>query len=108
MWPAGCVVWAYTSPMRWLLLLALLAGCSDPPDTKPAKRDRQRAAQEAMAKPPVTKFYRIGENALQVIELPVQDTSGFVDIQRCFVWRDAEFRTASISCNQLPDLTLTN
>lgn len=45
---------------------------------------------------------------LLVIEVPVKDITGEVDTQRCYVWRDHEFRTSTISCGQQPDVLLAN
>ena len=47
-----------------------------------------------MSRTPTPRTYRIDGNELKVIDLPVKDASGYLELQRCFVWRDAEFRTA--------------
>lgn len=53
------------------------------------------------------RSYRFDGSELKVIEVPVKDGSGFVDMQRCFVWRDAEFKSATLSCGQMPDVLVT-
>lgn len=89
--------------------IVLLAGCSDTalPVAKTKKVDRKAAAEVALSKTPVPRTYAIQGNQLQVIEIPAADMSGFVEIQRCFVWRDLEFKTASISCPQPPEMVYT-
>ena len=97
--------------MRVLCLLVAvgLAGCGDPaPSTTLARAaQRQERAEKALSTTPVPRSYRIDGNELKVIEVPVKDGSGFVDTQRCFVWRDAEFRSATLSCGQMPEVLLT-
>jgi len=95
--------------MKWLLIALLLAGCSGGEPAKPVRTKAQRLqdAELALSKTPVPRVYRMGGNELQVVEFPVADPGGWVERQRCFVWRDAEFRTASISCGQAPELVLT-
>lgn len=63
-------------------------------------------AEAQLAKPPVSRTYTIQGNQIQVVELPVADTSGFVDQQRCFIYRDAEFKTSSISCESRPEVVI--
>lgn len=93
-----------------LVTLLFIQGCSETTSEKPkrSKAERTAAAQEALHKPLVPRSYRIGQDQLQVIEVPVQDSSGFVDVQRCFVWRDGEYKTASLSCSQTPDLVVSD
>lgn len=97
--------------MRGLLLIVVvaLAGCGEPPapTTAARKASRQEKADKALSTTPVPRSYRFDGNELKVIEVPVKDGSGFVDTQRCFVWRDAEFRSATMSCGQMPDVLVT-
>jgi hypothetical protein len=95
--------------MYWVLLtVALLAGCVDAPAGSPKRstQDRREAAEAAFAKTPEPRSYRFDGNELKIIDVPVKDSSGFIDSQRCFVWRDAEFRSATMSCGQMPDVLL--
>ena len=99
---------AYTAGMmlRLTLLAVFLFGCSQEP-AKPMKTRRERLA-EAEAKIAVTptpRSYRLDGNELKVIDVPVMGLTD-IETQRCFVWRDVEFRTASISCGQMPDIHL--
>jgi hypothetical protein len=80
-----------------ILLAAALPACSDSV-AKPKRAERQQAAEAALAKTPVPRSYRFDGNELKVIEIPVSDGAGFVDLQRCFVWRDQEFKTATLQC----------
>jgi hypothetical protein len=98
--------------MRFILwaLAALMAlpGCSDS-TAKPRRtaQDRQQAAEAALSRTPVPRTYRFDGNELKIIDVPVADSAGFVDIQRCYVWRDAEFRTATLSCGAQPEVLLS-
>jgi len=98
--------------MRGLLLIVVvaLAGCGEPPapTTAARKASRQEKADKALSTTPVPRSYRFDGNELKVIEVPVKDGSGFVDTQRCFVWRDQEFKTASISCESRPEIALSD
>lgn len=98
--------------MRILLIIlaALAAGCDDGQAETRRQRlaDRQQAAEAQLSKTPEPRTYRFDGNELKVIEAPVKDFTGHVDMQRCFVWRDHEFKTAAISCGQQPDVLLSN
>ena len=61
-------------------------------------------AQEGLAKTPTPRTYRIDGNELKVIDVPVLDSTGLLDVQRCFVWRDQEFRSSTLSCGQMPEI----
>lgn len=93
-----------------LALSVILVGCSDTVAEKPHKTRQERAqdAEAVLSKTPVPRTYRIDGSELKVIDVPVKDASNFVDVQRCFVWRDAEFKTATLSCGQQPEALLAN
>lgn len=67
---------------------------------------RMEAADAILSKTPVPRSYRIDGNELKVIDVPIKDGSGYLDNQRCFVWRDAEFKSATLSCGQMPEIVL--
>ena len=96
----------------WSLVIPLaIMGCKgeavDAAATSKARNDKRVAkAEVALGKTPVPRTYTIQGNQLQVIEVPVADTSGFVDQQRCFIYRDAEFKTSSISCESRPEVVI--
>lgn len=94
--------------LLWPIAFALVA-CSDAPAGKPPRTamDRQQATDAALSKTPEARSYRFDGNELKILEVPVRDASGFVDIQRCFVWRDQEFKSATISCGQMPEVLLS-
>ena len=98
--------------MRVLCLLVAvgLAGCGDPAPSAASARaaQRQERAEKALSTTPVPRSYRIDGNELKVIEVPVKDGSGFVDSNRCYIWRDQEFKTASISCESRPEIALSD
>lgn len=96
----------------WLIAAAaaLLSGCADDDINTAAARKahqdkRQAKADAALSKTPVPRIYSLQGNQLQVIEVPVADSYGFVESQRCFVWRDQEFKQATISCPQPPEIS---
>lgn len=98
----------------WLIAVAaLLSGCADDDiNTAMARKaladKRQAKAEAALSKTPVPRVYSLQGNQLQVIEVPVADASGFVEMQRCFIFRDQEFRTATMSCGQQPDIQVVS
>lgn len=96
--------------MRWLLLvLPLLAACGQPAEqSKPKPVARAAAAEKRLQEGPTARTHAVRGGELLVIEVPVKDFTGSVDNQRCYVWRDQEFRTSSISCGAQPDVLLTN
>lgn len=91
-------------------LVVVLAGCGDEP-AKPRRTpaERAEAAELKLQRTPIPRVYRYGDGELRVLEVPVKDTTGgFVDMQRCFLWRDEAFKTATLSCGQMPDAVLAN
>lgn len=84
------------------LLAVSLAACgpveatSDTPALKRAARVQQ--AQEMAAQPPKVTHHTLEHGELLVIETNVVAPGGFSDSQRCFLWRDKELGTASLSC----------
>lgn len=98
----------------WLITAAaLLAGCADDEHSTAAarkayKEKRQAKAESVLSKTPVPRTYNLQGNQLHVVEVPVADSSGFVDVQRCFIWRDQEFKQATMSCGQQPDVLIPN
>lgn len=98
-----------------LILLAggMLAGCGGPTDeeAKASRRDyraaRAKANEAKLAAPPGTRIHQVGGNQLVVLDVPVPGIAGIVvERQRCFVWRDAEYKTASLSCPHPPEASL--
>ena len=93
--------------MRLILLLlpALVAcGAQDSRPSPGVRKERQAAAEAAVSKTPVPRTYRYGDGELMVLDIPSANGSGFVESQRCFVWRDMELKTSSLSCPGPSDL----
>lgn len=88
-------------------LLLLIQGCSDAPaeNVKAAKRAaRIESADAALSKIPPIRSYRYDSGQLLVFEIPFKDSDGLLETHRCLVWRDAEFKSASLSCpHESPD-----
>lgn len=87
--------------MRSLLcLVVLLSGC-DVSQEKQAraqrKVERQERAEVHAAQPPVIRTHDTTEGQLLVLDVPVA-TDGIRERQKCFVWRDAQARSASLTC----------
>ena len=87
--------------MRQVLAVALLLllGCS--PQEKPvtAKKAERIANAEAILRAnPQPRSYDIKGNQLLVIDVPTSQGMGYVDSQKCFVWRDAEYKTTTMQC----------
>lgn len=88
--------------MRVLVICLLLAGCFSEPEKPSAgvRKERQAKAAVTLGKTPVPRTYRYGNGELQVFEVPSADRLGYVEHQRCFVWRDTEFKSSTISCHE--------
>lgn len=97
-------------PYRLMLLAALvLTGCGQPADPpRRTRAEREQAAEALLSRTPEARSYRFDGNELKVIDVPVKDFTGQVDVQRCFVWRDQEYRTATLSCGQQPEILPPN
>lgn len=81
---------------RALLVCALLVACSDTPE-RSVRVNRKQAAQSLADQPPKRSVYRFESGELTVLDIATT-VGGYADSQRCFLWRDAEFRTASLQC----------
>lgn len=102
----------YTAGMRAALLIVCLVavGCTGEPVKNPPRKslaDRRADAQAALSKTPTPRTYRIDGNELKVIDIPVLDASGLAEVQRCFVWRDQEYRSSTLSCGQMPEILIS-
>ena len=75
-------------------------------DRETRRADRVRKADDQVAKGPRTVTHQLPNGQLVVMDVPVADSMGFVESQRCFVWRDMEFHTATVSCPQSPEIAL--
>jgi outer membrane biogenesis lipoprotein LolB len=85
-----------------LIAALLLVGCSQAAEHETTPRltaaDRKAFSEHAKSLPPDTHTYQVQGNQLLVVDVPVDGTAKRVESQKCFVWRDQEFKTASIQC----------
>ena len=91
----------------WLtsFCVLFLLGCGPNREQKLAEERRYESAQKAkvarqMAAPIERNRHKVGANELVVIEVPTVEAplANHVRQTTCFVWRDAEFKTASLQC----------
>lgn len=89
-----------------IAVIVFLAGCGDPKPKGRLQPDPKRVAlmEKQLDGPAKSRAYAVGANQLFVVDVPVQSGRVFVERQRCFVWRDAEFKTSSLSCESNPSL----
>lgn len=94
-----------------ILALGLLAACgkgSSEQERQANREARKERAAAAVSKPIEPRVHKVGPNELVTVEVPSADSLGYVDIQRCYVWRDLELRTAALSCPHAPEPALTD
>ena len=79
-----------------LAALILLVGCDQ---LFSPKKKAPMMTSETLSNAPARSVSReVNGNQLVVLDIPVVSLGALTDIQHCFVWRDREFKTASISC----------
>ena len=89
------------------IIVALLSGCGDkPPDRTTKKQERIEQSKGILAKTPQPRTYNFDGNQLVVVGIPSADDHGFIDVQRCYVWRDAEYKTSTLSCPSAQEVPL--
>ncbi len=75
----------------------------------PKKKARAKPTPEQMANSPAQSVTReINGNQIVSIQLPVIKYGAMVEVQHCIVWRDREFKTASLSCPGGTDIDLSS
>lgn len=96
------------APIIGALLVAVGVGigCSEKkPDPQIKANEERRAAriQAKVAAQPVPRAYQINGNELLVVDILSEgEFRSSVDRQRCYIWRDKELKTSSISCPHAP------
>lgn len=91
---------------KTLLLITvalILTGCDRPPaESKKQRRtleERRAAVAAAVNKAPSQRIHQVDGGEVRVLEIPHAGTMGLIAEKRtCFVWRDREFRTATMAC----------
>lgn len=90
-----------------LVVPLALVGCDQ--IFPPKKKAKAAPTPEQMANAPAQSVTReINGNQIVSIQLPVIRYGALVEVQHCFVWRDREFKTASLSCPGGTDMDLTD
>lgn len=74
--------------------------------SKERRQARIERAEAALARTPVPRTYRYPDGELRVLEVPARDSSGWLEVQRCFLWKDHDGRVASLSCTPTNDIGL--
>jgi hypothetical protein len=98
-----------------ILGIAILGGILFIRDQNSAKQAKWKERQEEMRaevkqktpsiEPP--REYLISSNSLLVLRIPI-DNDGFLEYQRCYVWRDHEFKSATMHCDQSPEMDFSD
>jgi hypothetical protein len=76
---------------RWLILVALLAGCGAKESTS-VKPDIPVAKGE-----PITRTYQVNGSEMVVVDVPVPGVTRANERQTCYIWRDKAM-TSSMQC----------
>ena len=97
--------------MRTVLVLIACIGLAACYNNKPSAEDlkvareleQKRVKKEAdvalaISKPLSPRMLQAGVHELVVLDVPSSAGMELIEKQRCYVWRDAEFKTATISC----------
>lgn len=103
--------WHVMAAVLGLAVLASLirgGGVEAQPGAQPSALDRSvaiQAARERVDLPIVPRTLAVGANQVQVVDIPsmVSPRMPLVATRRCYVWRDLEFKTASITCPEDSD-----
>jgi hypothetical protein len=83
-----------------IMLLAAVAGCSDAAgdERRTARAEQLKRAQERATLPPAVRAQVLERGEFIIIDTPVRSVGAQVERQTCFVWRDFEYKTASMQC----------
>lgn len=80
------------------LVFIFLSGCEKPKEPRKAWKPASERTHKA-----TTRI--VDGNELIVIEVPSEGIAGIPESASCFVWRDKEFKSASIACAK-PEINL--
>jgi hypothetical protein len=75
-----------------LILIILLAGCTE---RQPSAKARHESPLSANTKPEPQRTHQVGQNQIIAVQVPGEL---WFESQKCYVFRDLEFKTSSMSC----------
>lgn len=80
--------------------LALVACERQPTPSERTATEAKRIASDAafLRQLEEPRVLQAGAHQVVVLEVPQLESGVLRSVQRCFVWRDAEFKTAAMSC----------
>lgn len=84
-----------------LVACVCLPGCDRQPtaeEVKLRKAEREAKVSGAINRSLSPRVLQAGVHQLVVLDVPFAETRTQVAMERCYVWRDSEFKTATISC----------
>jgi len=85
-----------------IAVVAVVARSGEPAPKGERRKARADRVAADLAQPVRTHRWAVGEHELVLVEAPA--SNGFTVVRKqCFVWRDAQFRTASLSCTSETD-----
>ena len=91
-----------------LTLILALSACGEKAPPKKTRADRNLANEQALTSLPETREYSsINGHQLLVVKIPVVQYS-LLEYQTCFVWRDKEYKTATMQCEQPPEMDFSD
>jgi hypothetical protein len=76
-----------------LCIVAICAGCDEVPAPRKVARLRP-----GVSLPATETAHEMRDGQLVVLEVPITDSRGHVEIQRCFVWRERAVSSSSLQC----------
>jgi len=99
----------YLAPLMVATMLAVLLAYSIAnPTEKPKAKTRPERIAEALQTKASVRVHKLNGNQMLVVDTPTVDKYGYVDVRRCFVWRDAEFKTSSMQCPSYEALPISD
>lgn len=93
-----------------LLILAALSGCGESrqPASKVSQEQRSKTHADRSREPPGIVVHKTETGDMVVMTVPTGGTAKLLDVQRCFIWRDLEFKSTAMSCpGEQADVELT-
>jgi hypothetical protein len=76
------------------------------PDVAEARSAAIQAARTRINLPLTPRILQVGANQVLVLDIPslASPRAALVDTQRCYIWRDLELKTSSLSCPQSEEI----